>query len=689
MKIIKSSKGCKKRKIRSSVDDKLTFCPDCHSNRFNDKLGLCLDCGYDEKSWSTGPYYDQEYQDDYDDYDHDYEPANEDLKELQSSTGTYCDQEYEDDFDDYDHDYEPSYEDWQEIQNRVDSASSDTIYDRRETIIKNKHKYALRYTIIDNSPNADPQKMMDDFKFSISRVSPYDDANYAWCLGNQGKIRCYRDDSLIDTSFYMNADDMGVENTEWCDYIIQGAIDLLERLNHSIKPKIIHNSSNYCSRQTVIEASSNDTIKDLNDRLYSKASKYLKDNLDWDLKDIADMLSIDIAKIEDNLYRVQVRAELDYDWMFDLVKALDPIVEKYDRDAYFDMVEPGISEAYISTDTIQSSTQLDEAADWYKIDRKTVTDSDGFTTDYTWYANEDNTEHIFIFGDEDVYTPYNTEPDYETDSYETAKEWFDAYTGLYDDDDIYSAKSSGWDILPPNFLNSDLGEKFKSQVLYHLSKQYGQPFEVTKFTVKGNNIIMSVHSDDMEGSGNIKIDTAKYNNFDDILNYVDVMVKQLIDDIDWGSESITSATTTEYQPVSDTQYSINLQLDKVIINVDSNGDWTYADDNYPWAKSPDSARGMWYAHEYNNLYIADAITVVENFDSIVEPFIPGDPGEYQISCDAELVYDISDLDAQRTYYDTSDGSVDYDEDINADDADVVFNRNNSVVSNFVFSRVDK
>lgn len=107
----------------------LTSCPYCHGDRFNDKIGLCLDCGYDEKSWGTGPYYDQEYQDDYDDYDHDYEPTNEDLKELQSSTGTYYDQEYEDDFDDYDHDYEPSYEDWQEIQSRVYSASYGGAYD--------------------------------------------------------------------------------------------------------------------------------------------------------------------------------------------------------------------------------------------------------------------------------------------------------------------------------------------------------------------------------------------------------------------------------------------------------------------------------------------------------------------------------------------------------------------------------
>ena len=65
-----------------SDDQYLTYCPNCHGDKFNDKTGLCLDCGYDEKSWGTGPYYDQSYDDDFDDYDHDYEPSHNDWNEL-------------------------------------------------------------------------------------------------------------------------------------------------------------------------------------------------------------------------------------------------------------------------------------------------------------------------------------------------------------------------------------------------------------------------------------------------------------------------------------------------------------------------------------------------------------------------------------------------------------------------------
>lgn len=58
-------------------DQYLTYCPNCHGHRFNDRTGLCLDCGYNEKLWGTGPYYDDDYDDDLD-----YEPSQDDWNEL-------------------------------------------------------------------------------------------------------------------------------------------------------------------------------------------------------------------------------------------------------------------------------------------------------------------------------------------------------------------------------------------------------------------------------------------------------------------------------------------------------------------------------------------------------------------------------------------------------------------------------
>ena len=73
---------------------------------------------------------------------------------------------------------------------------------------------------------------------------------------------------------------------------------------------------------------------------------------------------------------------------------------------------------------------------YYRIDSKHVKDSDGFLTDYTWGYDAATDQHIFIFGDSEVYTPEDSSPDWETDSEDTAQEWWDNYVGPYEDDDL-------------------------------------------------------------------------------------------------------------------------------------------------------------------------------------------------------------------------------------------------------------
>lgn len=73
---------------------------------------------------------------------------------------------------------------------------------------------------------------------------------------------------------------------------------------------------------------------------------------------------------------------------------------------------------------------------WKKVDSKEVKDSDGFMTEYTWYTNDAEDTHIFIFGDSDIYGPDDSYADAEFDSYDLAKEWFDNYYGFdYDEED--------------------------------------------------------------------------------------------------------------------------------------------------------------------------------------------------------------------------------------------------------------
>ena len=97
---------------------------------------------------------------------------------------------------------------------------------------------------------------------------------------------------------------------------------------------------------------SNTSIKaSMADSLYSKLHDALVDVMTsprcgFPEDEVDDYSVIEIDEDADQ-YRIEVRAELGYDSMSRLSVALDPIIQKYDSEAYFDMVSPGIMEAYV------------------------------------------------------------------------------------------------------------------------------------------------------------------------------------------------------------------------------------------------------------------------------------------------------------------------------------------------------
>lgn len=86
-------------------------------------------------------------------------------------------------------------------------------------------------------------------------------------------------------------------------------------------------------------------------------------------------------------------------------------------------------------DKIFNDFDVEESDRYEYIKSKSVMDSDGFYTDYTMYYDWQKNVYIFILGDNDVYTPENTEPDWEADTRKPADEWFDNYNGFEDDKD--------------------------------------------------------------------------------------------------------------------------------------------------------------------------------------------------------------------------------------------------------------
>lgn len=75
---------------------------------------------------------------------------------------------------------------------------------------------------------------------------------------------------------------------------------------------------------------------------------------------------------------------------------------------------------------------LDSDDNYEFISSKSVLDSDGFYTDYTWYKNQDGL-NVFVFGDNDLYKPADGYIDHEEEDDTAAQEWFDNYNGFEED----------------------------------------------------------------------------------------------------------------------------------------------------------------------------------------------------------------------------------------------------------------
>lgn len=62
----------------------------------------------------------------------------------------------------------------------------------------------------------------------------------------------------------------------------------------------------------------------------------------------SDYYVVEVTKDDHTYARIEVRAEVDYEGLEDLDEALNEYVTKFDSDAYFEPVDPGITECYIN-----------------------------------------------------------------------------------------------------------------------------------------------------------------------------------------------------------------------------------------------------------------------------------------------------------------------------------------------------
>lgn len=247
-------------------------------------------------------------------------------------------------------------------------------YPKYMKVSRGGQNFSVHYNLIDNSPSADAHQMWLEFQASVSAIKPYDDAEYAWAQIENGHINVIKGGKVIQQYYYFDADDMDVENSEWCDIIIDEAIDLIAKINKDIEPRIVYNSTSIASEDESSITSSRkirpiDELDDVTDQLRDDLIQKLVDvmsspNFGFSRNEAIDYSRVDIRFDDDeNRIEVEVGAEVDYDGLMQIAQELDLIIQSYDEDAYFDAEDAGLLIAFIPYDSLRKRMKVNSAAD--------------------------------------------------------------------------------------------------------------------------------------------------------------------------------------------------------------------------------------------------------------------------------------------------------------------------------------
>lgn len=154
----------------------------------------------------------------------------------------------------------------------------------------------------------------------------------------------------------------------------------------------------------------------------------------------------------------------------DKKKELVKYIDAYDIDATNkflgnEVSSQGLTEFYdddFSDEEIASimgGDTKDATNDTYTfISSKSVPDSDGFQTDYTWYRASDGT-NVFVFGDNDIYKPEDEYFDHVEEDDSAAEEWFNSYQGFIEGDDMWEELQSLEEMVDLKSANDDTEDK--------------------------------------------------------------------------------------------------------------------------------------------------------------------------------------------------------------------------------------
>lgn len=354
-------------------------------------------------------------------------------------------------------------------------------------------------------------------------------------------------------------------------------------------------------------------IKSLQDKLINRCAKWFRDDFghmddnelaeflpELGYNDLNDMFVVEVTLEDDGRIRAEVRAELSYDGLYDLGEACNPIVQKYDKEAYFDMDQPGIMSAYLDLDGVYGSSS---------VRRKSITADDNPIGFNEWLLNKYNVTSDDMTDDD--YDTYYAEYETERKSakpIESAKvaagfdEWLyqkgvqpyaelddDEYSSYYDqyvseqecEDDITGARDYGgaYDIDPESyFTREDLNELGYS-VAELVSLDLDDTVEYAGAWIEPNNeLTVELKSADYDSSVTLKVDMRKIRRPQDLTakyaqKIADESLKQFKDwyqdeEVINSSEAIDAQYRSWYDPDDDDYIDIDESEDVVEIDLD-------------------------------------------------------------------------------------------------------------------------
>lgn len=442
------------------------------------------------------------------------------------------------------------------------------------------------------------------------------------------------------------------------------------------------------------------TIKELERKLYARAKKEMV-SFGFPSQEVGDYLFVETTPVDfddgTSGYRVEVRAELGYDDMYDLVSALDPVIMEYDEYAYFDMDEPGIASGYV-----RKESDIKDPYDVIGAEEITSEDPDDFELgqveqEYTSKDTSINSTKLPA-----IYRLVNFYPgelvlDYGGGKFDIAAEEmakkdvtvliYDPYnrSSSHNNEVIKTIRANGGSdvTLCSNVLNVIKEPEARLNVLKNIAK----------LTSPGGDIYITVYEG--SGKGNEGATKSGYQLNKKTADYMDEVQSVFPDavrkgklihatnsgvtacEMDDAIDNVTSADDIGYtsyndprlQPPEGEEYrEIDAYDDEVEIEFDTEitvepgGNWDFNNTDYAsWMEGMNVVGDNIYGNQ-EDVIIDDADGVADKIFDLTSMNIPIVPGRYRISGIADLFYHVSGVeynDEGTAYADKADIDYEY------------------------------